>query len=109
MDAQLKAKWVEALRSEQYLQTQGMLRFRDDEGKSSFCCLGVLCDVAGVQWRANVPFLNGVRMEEEDECYLTRQGLAIVTLPDSVQRELANMNDTGKSFAEIADYIEQNL
>ena len=42
MDADLKAKWLEALRSGKYEQTQGTLRDGD-----AFCCLGVLCDLTG--------------------------------------------------------------
>jgi hypothetical protein len=34
-------KWVKALRSDEYKQTQGKLK-----GEGGFCCLGVLCDVA---------------------------------------------------------------
>jgi hypothetical protein len=40
MDPNLKAKWVEALRSGEFNQTTG--RLHDYEG---FCCLGVLCFV----------------------------------------------------------------
>lgn len=41
MDQAVKAKWLEALRSGEYLQGKGAL---NQAGK--FCCLGVLCDVA---------------------------------------------------------------
>lgn len=49
MKADIKAKWVAALRSGQYEQTDSALR-NDD----SYCCLGVLCDIysqeTGVVW-----------------------------------------------------------
>lgn len=37
--------WIETLESGQYSQTNGGLH--DDKG---FCCLGVLCDLKGVEW-----------------------------------------------------------
>jgi hypothetical protein len=45
MDPALKAEWVRALRSGQYQQAKGYLvrKFRDDNGATSHCCLGVLC------------------------------------------------------------------
>lgn len=41
MDAELKAKWVTALRSGEYRQGRYNLRTASD----TYCCLGVLCDV----------------------------------------------------------------
>jgi hypothetical protein len=50
MKADIKALWLEALRSGEYAQTTGMLRRAQDEpeddAKAGFCCLGVLCDLA---------------------------------------------------------------
>lgn len=82
MDAQLKAKWVTALRSGDYQQTKNTLQDR-----IGFCCLGVLNEVRGaIQSYNNLPRLVGN------------------------WEVLARMNDEqGKSFAEIADYIEGNL
>lgn len=40
MNPEIKKKWVEALRSNQYKQGGGALR-RDN----TYCCLGVLCDL----------------------------------------------------------------
>ena len=44
MDKKLKAKWVKALRSGKYEQGRYMLRHNNE-----YCCLGVLCRVAGVR------------------------------------------------------------
>lgn len=43
MTKELKQKWIDALRSEKYVQGQGCLR----SVKNKYCCLGVLCDVFG--------------------------------------------------------------
>lgn len=82
MDAGLKAKWVEALRSGAFKQLRNKLTY-----DGSFCCLGVLNQVR------NVPqsYVDFPRIVGDWEL-------------------LARMNDEqGKSFSEIADYIEKNL
>ena len=107
MDADLKAKWVEALRSEKYKQAIGLLKDGD-----SFCCLGVLCSVMGADWTSGDPVL-----VKDDEEFPLKDSMGDELLGDSgvrlagikEQMLLAEMNDNGKSFAEIADYIEAHL
>lgn len=43
MKPDIKQKWIEALRSGEYVQGTGCLHNADN---GSFCCLGVLCDLA---------------------------------------------------------------
>lgn len=94
MNPELKAKWVEALRSGEYKQGAG--RF---EKNGKFCCLGVLCKVAGVgvsELRGNGYWCDNYKFVGE-------------TIEEIAERDLINMNDSGKPFTEIADYIEANL
>jgi hypothetical protein len=96
MDAQLKAKWVEALRSGEYKQGKTFLYNTTDE---TYCCLGVLCAIHGDP-------LNKLAHNCTTNITWFDTGL------DDKQRSLLGdtMNDNeGKSFAEIADYIEKNL
>jgi hypothetical protein len=109
MDAQLKAKWVEALRSGKYRQTTGNLREERTTRRYGYCCLGVLCHVAGSKWRHGVPVLGETIMEAQGEAYLSYDALKLTGLDDTQQRVLADKNDEGSSFAEIADYIESSL
>ena len=44
MNADLKRKWLAALRSGKYQQAKAALHRQGD----GFCCLGVLCDVSGL-------------------------------------------------------------
>lgn len=94
MDPELKAKWVEALRSGEYKQCRGKFEFA---GK--FCCLGVLCIAAG----------KPTTDEGAGNWEYVRSALGKGFDPHI----LARMNDGnhGKrfSFAEIADWIEANL
>lgn len=46
MNPEIKAKWVAALRSGEYKQTTGVLTEVNDDGTTSHCCLGVLCELA---------------------------------------------------------------
>ena len=97
MDAQLKAKWVEALRSGEYGQTDGQLQ----RGRS-YCCLGVLCVIADIAINATgvCPVIDGAETDSYQPIW-DRLG--------SRHQELVQMNDSGSTFAEIADFIEANL
>ena len=113
MDAELKAKWIEALRSGNYDQGQFLLRDAND----NFCCLGVLADLIGLPWR----FVEaggasgGVAHYDVPDGLHTNNGC----IPERVAEEigllhfastrLMGMNDRGKSFAEIAQWIEEHL
>ena len=101
MDAEIKRKWVEALRSGKYSQCRDALRKESD-----YCCLGVLCDLqAPEEWRNEMGiFKHRYEQGIPDEGI---RGPARLKYDDA--SDLAEMNDSGKSFAEIADYIEQNL
>lgn len=93
MDAELKAKWVEALRSGKYRQCQEKLHvYRTNK----YCCLGVL---------ARICTDHSTKQLAEGISGWERLG----SLDDFQGEKLASMNDSGKSFAEIADYIEKNL
>jgi hypothetical protein len=108
MDAQIKAKWVEALRSGDYAQCKNYLRH-----EGGFCCLGVLCDVAGDgRWQpSDLPDVEHYRVSDTD--YNTQYLPHSLKLRCGINSDqcdpLMTMNDEGKSFAEIADYIEANL
>lgn len=49
MDKEVKARWLEALKSGKYRKARKRLRNK----KGGMCCLGVLCDVAGLDWHAS--------------------------------------------------------
>lgn len=80
MNTENVAKWVQALRSGEYEQTQEVLAREPLAGESSFCCLGVACEVAiqdglDIERKVNV---------EGNVLYDT----SVATLPDSVSRWL---------------------
>ena len=116
-----KKIWVRALRSGQYKQGSGYL-CRD--GK--YCCLGVAFDVlVDDNWHRELSYSNiwGVTGTERlmsiddkvltesytDECMLTREVLDKIQLSQKHADKLAQMNDTGATFEDIASWIEKNI
>lgn len=108
MDKELKARWIESLRSGKFKQAQNTLC--DGEG---FCCLGVLLTIS------NKGDWNGSMYEIEDYdddgekivCDGDMDGAPcrIFGLPGDTHSALITMNDDeGKSFLEIADFIEKS-
>jgi hypothetical protein len=103
MDAQLKAKWVEALRSGEYTQARYGI---GNQATKELCCLGVAANVLKPSLALEctndaVDLLNlhGLDGGRDGDMEFT-----------GTVRVLIDMNDTdGKSFAEIADYIEAKL
>jgi len=130
----VKKKWLEALRSGEYKQGKRTLRRREPNGEWSFCCLGVLCDLAVKEGVIDEPILAGNRTEYGSWQTYPNDWGSTGSLPGKVvdwaftkkevQREgrvelsdprpdgihLSHWNDQrGKNFNEIADLIEVHL
>lgn len=118
----IKDKWVAALRSGEYKQGQNKLVNAD----GSFCCLGVLCELAHKEG-----IVNNKEVIVDEETPLnpgTYYDKAWAYLPLSVQdwagmrssagsffeetnpreRHLSHINDSGASFEDIANTIEKH-
>lgn len=124
MNAEIQARWAAALRSGEYTQGQRGLRVGDEH-----CCLGVLCDLyakdhPGAEWKREygfdgkdyfsapgnwgsttyppIPVLRWAGLPEMEWA---------VFVPDprtpGKRANLANLNDEGVTFAEIADIVEK--
>jgi hypothetical protein len=106
MNKELKAKWLEALRSGKYEQGQRSLKSLDRK----YCCLGVLCDIMDPESWSKAGEHEGMwNSFAESREVLHDTALSRVGLREEEQKELIKMNDGGKSFKEIADHIEANL
>jgi hypothetical protein len=114
MRPSIKAKWVAALRSGEYNQTEGSLR--DDNG---FCCLGVLCNLHAqahprIAAKQDLPHEYMGLSDLLPEEVIKWAGLFDDTGADFVmykdqQKTLPELNDEGVSFDIIADLIEAQL
>lgn len=126
---EVKTAWVNALRSEEYVQTSHVLRSVDD----GYCCLGVLCDLAVKEgygnWTESPWSDEGVQYEGPDG--ITDGGIPpdsivewafgspLVERPfrvrallgdDEESVHLADLNDQhGYSFLDIANVIEEQM
>lgn len=125
MNAEMKAKWLEALRSGKFSQAQGILKVNPLNGEPGYCCLGVLCEISGYgTWKDDNDYSSPLTPEEQAQCekmgdYATTDEasgeLSSVLLhrfgmTHGQQSELIDLNDAqGANFATIADYIEANL
>lgn len=112
MDTEVKKAWVKALRSGDYKQGQNKLALRKPHGKTKHCCLGVLCEITpGVKRRQQFdPYFGIYEIAFDGEYgYLPPELRERIGLPGDEQEHLTVLNDSGKTFAEIADYIEEKL
>lgn len=94
----LKEKWVKALRSKEFEQGFGRFNFCD----STFCVLGVFCEVAGFP---KIQRITG------DFAYYIKGRLWEGFIPEfNSCRDLVTKNDKDRSsFEDLADYIERNV
>ncbi len=105
MSQEAKRLWLEALRSGEYTQGMYILTSKYKDSARKHCCLGVLCEISQLPtelWRGRKSLppavLSWAGLEPND---------SFVKLPGNLS--LASLNDSGKSFSEIADLIEAEL
>jgi len=119
MNAEVKAKWVAALRSGKYKQGQRALHNRDDD---TYCCLGVLCEL----YKADHPefpvsVMSPIGRDVKFTAYGASEKYAVLPVEVTAWADvsscgvypgsdLVNDNDKlNKSFEEIAKIIEENF
>jgi hypothetical protein len=131
MNPEIKQKWVDALRSGEYSQSDGKLR-----SHQGFCCLGVLCDLYSQEpltkgWKFKEAF-EEENTQAKDYWYFDGES---EFLPESVKEwaglgfnnpqvkveleedeealfyfdEIANLNDAGYTFPQLANIIEDQF
>lgn len=110
MNADIKRRWIEALRSGEFVQnTDGYLRHIDEEGNVSWCGLGVLCHVVDPE---SDKFITG-KAEVLPTTIQLVAGLASNNpelLTDYGRSEIAEINDfKSYDFHQLAALIEEQL
>ena len=131
-----KRQWLKALRSGEYNRGEGQLVEAPadnchQDGEYYFCCLGVLqnvyCESKGMEFHRH-EFSAGAHSNEvakwsgldNDAAYLEDEDMVHIKpnknrpiqpfgYYEAAWEYLAGMNDKGKSFKEIARWIEKNL
>ncbi len=99
MNPTLKAKWLKALRGKKYEKCSSALR-----SGNRYCATGVLCDISGVgEWDGDRYVVGDMRARDFAPVAVRESaGLSVINL-----MTVEVMNDSGATFAEIADYIER--
>jgi hypothetical protein len=123
MKKQLRDLWVAALRSGNYRQGTGNLRAWTPHGtgtdREHFCCLGVLSDIViereetNASWLVDevVPWIwlyyeDVAGNPERDDEMLCPNLQREVGIDQKLAEQLANLNDGGASFEEIANGLD---
>lgn len=125
MNPEVRTEWLRRLRSREYVQGRGRLRYVTTLGtgtQARYCCLGVLCEAAvdaGVVERVNLHDLWTYRdpANHADSSYnfiplIVRNwaGLEHDADPRVDGHVLSTWNDDrNASFGQIADLIEEHL
>ena len=111
MNQEWKNKWLIALRSGLYQQTVQYLRNLDYTEKGNvvcYCCLGVLCQIVDAEgWDSPDP--DRPTTHRGSASYPGYEICEETGLTETLAAEAAALNDDGKSFSEIADWIEETL
>lgn len=104
----LKQKWLNALRSGEYLQGRGSL-----SSDNRHCCLGVLCDIIDPSGWSEPRIDSSKHLHFSYKGEFDRYSLPPALSYDlglaDIEDSLAKLNDEGYSFQEIADHIEKNV
>lgn len=125
MNEDIKAVWLAELRNPDNRQGSGKLT-RFANGQETNCCLGLLCKIA-VERGLDIEVVTRNYPTNANSAYVSYNGEEGV-LPGAVRQwagmdsnnpiisdavygnsSLAEFNDNGRNFLEIADIIERNL
>jgi hypothetical protein len=116
-DPEVRQRWLDALRSGKYEQATHVLRTEDDK----YCCLGVLCEVIDPEgWNPGKIVrvdAGGIGYQKvAARVYLTdgraysqvppNEILAVAGLTERFGNLLAEFNDAGETFEQIAKRVE---
>ena len=118
---EIKEEWVAALRSGQYYQGQGQLH---SSRFGTHCCLGVLCDIAAKKENSTIEhyrwahtempnpalkeLVSATPLTDEEKAH-SSSGWEITGELMPLNSTLADLNDEGVSFANIASLIEKQF
>lgn len=103
----MKDRWLEALRSGEFVQGEEFLCVqREGEEFARFCCLGVAAHIfERAPWEEmERPWGKVCLFDKDDRDYAFRGGLRL-----DVRNALTILNDSGATFEVIANVIEQRL
>lgn len=97
-------EWISELKNEECKQTRGALYNKDDNG---YCCLGVYASLCGISNESLTRYRGALSI---GEIFLIESDVISVLAIDidkyqRVRSKLAELNDTGHTFEQIADLL----
>jgi hypothetical protein len=107
MNPDIKAEWIRRLRSGEYPQGLCALKSRD----GTFCCLGVLCEIAvglGVIPPPLQNFETGKYIYDGSDMYLSPVVEKWASLSNSAGGYITMNDIEHEPFSRIADFIEEH-
>ena len=125
MRTKIATMWADALESGEYEQGRSVLARSFPDGRTEYCCLGVLCELA-IEDEVDVPKRTAGAADGRGDDFVTQYGRdqEADLLPNEVRvwagmqtrcgdasvmpDSLVTLNDNGTSFARIADTIRDN-
>ena len=121
MTEELKQEWISYLKGKQYKKGKGTLCKSDDLlKKTTWCCMGVLADIAiEGEWTLDPQgyFVSSWLFKSDSNLYgsgenestLAYRALLQVGLTEEDQACLVDLNDNNPTWGPVIDYIERNL
>lgn len=128
LSPEVKERWIESLRSGNYLQTIERLKATISYDKVGYCCLGVLCEIEGVpnsrvyddinnrayfEFEFNDDFVSDTSLNYDwaQERGMNSTGEFLIFFELFGEKfyqlhSLAALNDDGFTFEQIADIID---
>jgi hypothetical protein len=120
---EIKKAWTEALRSGKYQQGHGALRTLTSDGVWRYCCLGVLYEVCGGEWKIEQGSVYGHTKCDSAACprtedlpsevsrVLTQSASPILDMPgQEMDCYFIHLNDGLRlTFPQIAAKIDEHL
>ena len=94
MNKETKNEWLQALKSDKYVQGSGQLRGKNADGIVCHCCLGVLADVMGEE------IAEGGGRLANDKVGFTMYDEGFIKVPQNTIGALYGMNDSSHRIGE---------
>lgn len=109
MNPEYKARWLEGLRDGTRKQGKTNLKRKLDDGSYEFCCLGVAAELFSKELELSRKEVHGVVLFDGISAMLSHNFRDVLYISTNTLMKMAEMNDKhGKSFLEIADWLEAN-
>lgn len=112
MNKHVKDKWIENLRSGDFMQGWARLIRRDAAGNKYHCVFGVLCETAvgdGLV-KCTEKGYRSESMDYDEICYPPKAVYEWSEITEWEADKLVRMNDREcKDFSQLASWIEENL